>query len=163
MFIKVIKGFFSKLEEITVFLSIIFFIFSSFIIVLQVLARYLFSFSFVWVEELSRYLIIYMALMGSSIVLKKDQHPRVELIYDFLPERIKYWVNYLFYTLILVFLGILTWQGIESTLFTWNDYTPALQIRMAIPYLAIPIGGFLMICQCIFLIKKNIVKHGQRE
>ncbi|MDI3548726.1 MAG: hypothetical protein PWR10_2378 [Halanaerobiales bacterium] len=152
---KKILAFFFNLEKITLYLTFFFFIISTILIMTQVVTRYVFSFSFAWVEELSRYLIIYVVLLGSSIVLKKDEHPRVELIYDLLPARLKYWLNYFFYLLIFFFLVILTWQGIESCIFCWNDYSASMRIRMTIPYAAVPIGGVLMACQCIALAFRN--------
>jgi TRAP-type C4-dicarboxylate transport system permease small subunit len=49
------------------------------VVILQVFSRFLLPSSPIWTEELSRYLFIYLIVMGSGLVISKNQHVRLEL------------------------------------------------------------------------------------
>ena len=136
----------NRLSEYT---TIILLMIAGLSIFMQVILRYLFNTGFSWTEELARYLMIYLSLIGSSIVLKNQDHPRVEMIYESFPQKVKTCLDFLFDFLILAFLLVLFWQGIENTRFGFETRTPALQILWAWPYAAIPLGAFLMIIQLL--------------
>jgi C4-dicarboxylate transporter DctQ subunit len=118
-------------------------------IFIQVILRYIFKIGFPWTEELARYLVIYLSLIGSSIVVKNKDHPRIDLIYELFPEKVKAFLAFLFNILNLIFLIVLFWQGIDNTRFGLDTRTPALQILWAWPYASIPLGAGLMILQLL--------------
>lgn len=49
------------------------------VVILQVFSRFLLPSSPIWTEELSRYLFVYLIVMGSGLVISKNQHVRLEL------------------------------------------------------------------------------------
>ena len=93
------------------------------LVFMQVLLRYVFRIGFVWTEELARHLIVYCSLIGSSIVVRNDAHPRVEVFVELLPHALRRYLSVLLDLLVLGFLGVLIWQGIESTMFGMRTKT----------------------------------------
>jgi TRAP-type C4-dicarboxylate transport system permease small subunit len=148
---EIVSGFsFSNtVIRLSEYITTIFLIIAGLSIFMQVILRYVFNTGFSWTEELARYLVIYISLIGSSIVLKNKDHPRVEMVYELFPPKAKACLDFLFNILILAFLIVLFWQGIENTRFGLDTRTPALQILWAWPYAAVPLGAILMIIQLL--------------
>ncbi|WP_394180562.1 TRAP transporter small permease [Marinomonas posidonica] len=84
------RGFVSKLEKsIQWLLHIIDWVFSvlavsallaiAAVVILQVVSRFLLPSSPIWTEELSRYLFVYLIVMGSGLVIRHNRHVRLEL------------------------------------------------------------------------------------
>lgn len=155
MTFKKINIILNKISMYAMNLSILFLTISAFFITLQVFLRYLFSYSFPWAEELSRYLVIYVILLASALVLQEDSNPRVEIFYETFPKKVRFYLNCFFYILILIFLVILGWQGTKAVISSLHDYTAALRIPWAVPYFAIPLGSVLMILQIPQLFIQN--------
>ena len=62
---------FEKMEtNFCIFLLVI----MTFVVVLQVFSRYLFNYSFVWAEELVRYLMIWTVMIGAALVQSKNDY-----------------------------------------------------------------------------------------
>ncbi len=131
-------------------------------IVVQVLTRYLLRFSFPWIEELARYLTIYMVLLASGYLLKKGENPFVEIVYQTLSPSARRWLNFIFYTLIAAFLVFLLVNGVATTLNALNKRTPSLRMSWAIAYSAVPVGALLMLLQMPYLFVHNY-RHGATE
>lgn len=144
-----------KINSISLKFAALLLVISSVMIILQVILRYIFQFSFSWIEELSRYLIIYIVMLASSHLLKNNENPFVEIIYENMSPKIKYIVNSIFYILITLFLIFLLVIGVRTSLASINKLTPALRIKWTIPYFAIPIGALLMLIQTPYLFLKN--------
>ena len=63
------------------------------IISLDVIIRYLFRFTFIWIVELEIYLFGFLFLLGSGYTLKHNKHVRVDVFYDKLSEKRKALIN----------------------------------------------------------------------
>jgi TRAP-type C4-dicarboxylate transport system permease small subunit len=144
-----------KIADGAMALAILLLALSAAFMIMQVLLRYLFSFSFPWTEELSRYMMVYVTFFASAILLREDQNPRVDIVYMRLPKRVKFVFNTVFYILILVLMVVLFQQGLKAVTSSAGELTPSLRISWAIPYMAIPIGSIAMACQLPFLAIQN--------
>lgn len=109
----------------------------------NVVSRYLFNHSLVWVEELTQYQMIWVTWLGAGLALREGRHIAVDLLQDTLPERIRRVLRQAIALAMLGFLLALGWYGTQIVMFTWNQETPMLGIRTGIPYLGIPIGALL--------------------
>ncbi len=65
------------------------------VICIDVLLRYFFSFSFIWITEVEIYLFALSFLFGSGYALKHEKHVRVDLFYEGWSPVRKAWVNLL--------------------------------------------------------------------
>lgn len=144
-----------KLNNIALGISNFLLFFSFAMTVLQVLSRYVFKFSFPWIEELSRYLVILMVFLAAGHLLRHNDNPYVEFIIESISGKLKFWlltVLYLFLTIFLIFLLV---NSAEAVLKAANKKTPSLRILWSFPYLSIPLGSFLMVLQMPYLFIKN--------
>ena len=116
----------------------------SLIVVLQVFSRYLFNHSFVWAEELVRYLMIWMVMIGAALVQSRNEHIRIDLIPRLAGPRGRRLLETGFRLCTLLFLGIIVIKGVEIAWFNRMFESSGLRISMLWPTLAIPVGGILI-------------------
>ena len=114
-----------------------------------VVLRYVFHSPPFWGEELARYIMFYLVLLGSAISLRADQHPRLTMVHDALPPVVRaVWgrvVDLLVAGVLLVFL----YQGWEMAQDEGIMMTPALRVSYFWVYLAFPVGAVLMLIQLL--------------
>src|SRR5699024_11089621 len=97
-------------------LGVIIFITSTIMIVgviIQVILRSFFDTSITWMEEFSRYMFIWSAFIGASIASRNSTHPKMELLMDKLPQKIRKYYLFILQILIIIFLLSLTYFGFK--------------------------------------------------
>jgi C4-dicarboxylate transporter DctQ subunit len=117
----------------------------SVIVVVQVFSRYLFNYSFVWAEELVRYLMIWMVMIGAARVQAMGEHIRIDFFPMLAGPRGRRLMDTVFRLCTLTFLIIIFVKGIKIAAFNRLFESSGLRISMLWPTLAIPIGAFLII------------------
>lgn len=115
------------------------------LVIANVISRYVFSYSFTWVEEVTRYMMIWSAFLGAGMALRVGGHIAIDSLPAALPPAAAR-VLRAFVALVLAatLLG-LTGLGIEYAQFGWEQETPVLGWSFGMIYLAIPIGAALML------------------
>jgi TRAP-type C4-dicarboxylate transport system permease small subunit len=111
----------------------------------NVVTRYTLGVSIVWVEELTRYMMVWVGFLGSGLVLRLGAHIAVETFQDMLPAPAARALRWAIVALLGVTFAAMTWLGLRYVGFAWEQQTPILQWGMGYVYLAIPIGSALML------------------
>ena len=120
------------------------------IVIMSVLLRYLFSFSFRWVDELTRYLFIYMVFLGIPIAFRQKCHVRIQFFASFFTKKIKYLVSIFSDLLILVtllYIGNSTIKMIIGLL--GQTLSPGLKLPMRYVYFAVIISFVLLTIEIV--------------
>ena len=117
----------------------------SVIVIGQVFSRYLFNYSFVWAEELVRYLMIWMVMIGAARVQALREHIRIDFFPNLAGPRGRRLMDAFFGLCTLIFLTIIFVKGIKIAAFNQLFESSGLRISMLWPTLAIPIGALLVI------------------
>ncbi len=65
------------------------------VVFVDVIMRYAFKTSFVFVQELEWHMFAFIFLMGAGYTLLKDGHVRVDIIYQRVGEKGRAWINFL--------------------------------------------------------------------
>ena len=65
------------------------------VVFIDVIMRYAFNISFVFIQELEWHLFAFIFLMGAGYTLLKDGHVRVDIIYQRCSPKAKAWINLL--------------------------------------------------------------------
>ncbi|MFC6613594.1 TRAP transporter small permease [Halopenitus salinus] len=115
------------------------------VVMLNVVMRYVFSESLLWANEVSRYLMIWFALLITASLVNTDDHLHVGLFYDRFSPSTRYGIQiaiaalYTVLGLIWVFFGAQYAfdAGFRSTM-------PALGFQMVWVYSVVPISGALV-------------------
>ncbi len=121
------------------------------LVIANVIARYAFNHSFVWAEELSRYMMIWVGFLGSGLVLRAGAHIAVEVLQDLLPRRAAQALRLAVLLVMLVCIGAMLWLGVQYVQFAWGQESPVLNWNFGVIYLAIPIGAVLMLLHGAFI------------
>ncbi len=111
----------------------------------QVAARYIFNIYLGWTEEASRYLMIWVVLLGAAKALKENAHPRVTFIVEILPRKAKYLLMILANIISAFFYIIMIVYGYQFSLLNISQLSLSLRIPMGLIFASIPLGGFFLL------------------
>jgi len=133
-------------------------------ILLQVFCRYVLNSPLSWPEELTIYLMAWLAFIGSAVAVKSSEHIGVDLLLVFLPERAKVLLLFIVKLIMMIFAVFLFKAGLQFALFGWPMISDALRISMFWPRLSMPVSGLIMaihltyqlICDVETLSKKDV-------
>ena len=115
------------------------------ILFIAVSSRYLFGRSFYWIDAYCRYALIWIAFLGSAIVLRRREHIGVDVVINLLPKILRKWIIKADIFLILVFSFAMFIQGIKLYKITERQVIPDLNIKMSNIYVIIPISAVLLV------------------
>jgi TRAP-type C4-dicarboxylate transport system permease small subunit len=124
------------------------------LVFINVLGRYGIGKTWAAAEEISTFLMIWVAYLGAGLALREGRHAAIDMFQDKLPLGLRRPLRALLGIVILCFFGALTWLGIRMSIFGWSQETIATQMPTGIPYLAIPLGS-AMVCLHLVLTFKD--------
>jgi TRAP-type C4-dicarboxylate transport system permease small subunit len=133
------------------YLMLLFYCFIVFVIVTEVIRRFVLDFSSLWGEEAARFAFIYLGWIGASYAVKQRAHIRFDFVSRALPPRAAVCV-YLFAELAtLVFAGFALYWSIDSmaTMMRFDALSPALRIPQAWFAAAVPLGFAMMVVRVV--------------
>ncbi len=139
-------------ERILIILGILI----SIVVFIQVIFRYVLSQPLFWSEELPRYLLIWTTFLAAALAQKHRGHINITLAVNMLPAGAQRWLRVVTDVIILGFLGILAYSGWLVSRVTLYHRSTALQIPMAAVYLALPVGGVLMMLYLLLQILQDV-------
>lgn len=119
----------------------------------QIINRYFFGNSFIFAEEMAVQLMIWIAFLGAAKCVSENAHTRLTVLVNKLPADLKRAALLLSNLLAMGFLGIATWHGFALVKTTWRGTTTGTHIPEGLVYLAMPVGGVIMI---FFLMAQSI-------
>ncbi|MCM3568543.1 TRAP transporter small permease [Neobacillus mesonae] len=103
-------------------------------------------FNFSWIEELIRYLFIWIVFIGIGMVYKSKEHAQVEMLQHYLPEKMKRKVAVLVEVVnSAVFLFLIVY-GSSILKFTSQQISPSMGLNMTLIYSSV------LVCSIICLI-----------
>jgi TRAP-type C4-dicarboxylate transport system permease small subunit len=106
--------------------------------------------SILWVEEVSRYLMIWLTFLGAGVVLRYGGHIGIDTLQERMPQSAP-WIRAVIFAVMLTFFAVMLWLGIRYAALTWGQTTPVMQIPIGAVYLAMPIGFALMIVHLLLM------------
>ena len=137
----------SAIERVSLFVSVLFGGSMVVIVIAGVIARYAMRNPFAWTEEASRFLMIWMVLIGMSVVTRNRENLCVEFLVIKLPVILQRIIKFINEVLVMGFLYILVVEGLQMALKAKVQMVPSLGITMYYPLLCIPVGGLLTMIQ----------------
>ncbi|WP_426358744.1 TRAP transporter small permease [Pseudocolwellia sp. HL-MZ19] len=114
----------------------------------QVLTRFILPQPSSFTEELARFLLIWLSLLGGSYAYRQNLHLGFDLVIKYLPTSTRAWIQRFNCLLIAIFaIAILIVGGTKLVILTWilEQHSPVLNIPMAAVYLVIPLSGILFL------------------
>lgn len=115
----------------------------------NVVMRYVFNNSIIWVEELTQYQMIWVTYLGAGLALREGRLVAVDSLQDLLSVAWRRAVRHFLALALAVFLLALAVLGARIAVFTWTQETPVMNIPAGLPYLAVPIGAAGMLLHIV--------------
>ena len=112
----------------------------------QIVLRYLFNMAPSWSEELVRFIFVWLTFIAAGMGVRERIHIGIDVVVNLLPEPLRKAAGIAVALIIAGFGVFLLSTGIEITLGTHVQASPALGLPMSYVYAAIPFMGLLMIC-----------------
>ncbi len=120
-------------------------------IAMEVIRRFVLSYSSIWGEEIARYAFIYLAWIGASSAIRERAHIRIDVILHYLRPRAKAAV-YLFGDFATLTLAVIAlYWSLEPILTSlkFGSVTHGLRISNAWFLAAVPIGFAMMVFRLV--------------
>lgn len=117
------------------------------VIAIGVIARYVTQNPMVWSEEVARFMMNWMALLGVSIGIRRHSHLGLYYFVSKTPVYVQRLARLLSNSLIIVFLFLLSIYGFKMVIAAKTQIEPTTGIPMNYPLLCVPLCGILAIIQ----------------
>jgi TRAP-type C4-dicarboxylate transport system permease small subunit len=124
------------------------------VVIAQVIFRYVLSQPLPWSEELARYLMIWVACLAASEAYVKGNHVGVSLVIDALKPSLHKIMILVIHLIVSILMGIIAYQGFMLSFLLHDQLSPALELPMTWPYMAVPVGASLILIQALALFFK---------
>lgn len=153
---RFVAGLFAGLVEL---LSSLALVVMFFVVMYGICARYMVSRPGFWIEELARYCMFFMTLIGGAAAMADDLHPSLAFVTDRLKGWARFAVGVWVELLLLLSLGLLLAAGWEMMMESTRMRTVGLRIRYSYVYAAIPLGCLLMLAAVVRRLAATIRKR----
>ena len=110
-----------------------------------VVSRYVFSLPIVWIDEVVSISFLWLAMLGSAIAMYRNEHLRLTLFLQMMPERLRGFVHAVALVTIVAFLLALVTPAIEYAQDEWFVTSPALGIPNSFRVSALAFGILMML------------------
>lgn len=135
----------SAANKVAICISISFFFSMTLIVWAQIFYRFVLGDGIVWAEEIAKFMMVWMALLGAAVVYYEGGHIAINY---FISKRAGLRYIEMFHALLAaVLFALLIYYGINYATFGLRSISPASGLTRFWPYLAIPVGGGFLFFQ----------------
>jgi TRAP-type C4-dicarboxylate transport system permease small subunit len=114
-------------------------------LLLGVFSRYVMVRTFTWYDEIARGCFVWLTFLGAAVGVKRQAHFRLHILVDRLSPRLRQATVIFLPLVVIIFAGVLIQQGLVFLELGKFQQTPVMGLPKTWIYVAIPIGGALMI------------------
>lgn len=132
----------------------------------QVFTRFILRDPSSFTEELARFLLIWVGLLGASYAAGKKMHLAIDVVVRSFPEKVRRLAEsaiqvfvFLFAFLVMVYGGI----RLVSITLRLNQISAALRIQLGYVYLVLPLSGLLIMFYASMFLAERIRSPEKRE
>lgn len=111
----------------------------------QVLMRLFLKTNFPWAEEVARVSMIWVAMLGGSLIVKGNDLISVDFLDPYMPKFFLKIRRVVIAALLVWLCSMLAYEGYHQAMFGRNQTLSSIRLSMFWPYLAVPVGASLML------------------
>jgi TRAP-type C4-dicarboxylate transport system permease small subunit len=130
------------------------------LVILLVILRYLFSTTIVGGNEVTVQLFIYTTALGAAVGVARSEHIIVDSFVNYLPARLRHWLEIFNLALVGVLHGFLLKYSIEWVSAVGGNEHAVTHLPEGLVQIAVPIGCALTV---LFCVTRIIVKLADRS
>ena len=124
----------------------------------NVALRFLTDYSILWVEEASRYTMVWLTFIGAGPVLRYGGHIGIDTLEHNVPRYARE-IRVAIVALLAVFFLVMIVIGFRYSMLTWAQTTPVLEIPIGAVYLAMPVGFALLIVHLALMARGYVARR----
>ena len=135
------------------------------LVFINVVLRYGFDSGILASAEISRFLFVWVIMIGAVICMRDDAHLDLRVIEHRLPGKIRWVLRRLVYAVIILTSGMLFLGSARQTIANWSNISPMSGIPVGAMYLAGAVAGALIAAIAIlrFLVPQHNKVSGREE
>jgi len=143
------------------YLLLIFYTLVVAVIGVEVIRRFVLSFSSIWGEEIARFAFIYLTWIGASAGVKNRSHIRIDVIYNWVPGRHHVWVYALADLATMAFAVVALYYSLIPILTSiqFDNVTDGLRINRSFFLVAVPLGFTMTMARVAQNLVRDIADH----
>jgi TRAP-type C4-dicarboxylate transport system permease small subunit len=112
--------------------------------VAQVFTRYALNAPLFWTEEMVRYTTVWLTFAGAAAASLYGDHMDMNLFVEVRSARFQAWHQAFLHSVVLVFCGLIAWQGTRFCILNGMQTSPATGLQMVYVYGATTVGAVLL-------------------
>ncbi len=125
----------------------------------QVFTRFILNHPSSWTEELARYMLIWVSLLGAAYATRLKMHLSIDVLTERLTGRLKcysqmaIYIGVLFFAVMVMIVGGIRLVDLTLSL---NQISAALNVKLGYVYSIVPVSGLLIAFYALVFILENI-------
>lgn len=133
------------------------------LIALEVVSRFVFSFSIFFTNAAARYLLVWFFLLGAGLALRQGAHIGFEMLVRALPSPFRGRIEALAHSLAFLFFALMIWGGVSSLPQAWTEVDSSMGVRSVWGMAAIPVGFTLLFYHQASVLIERRIGSGRHE
>jgi TRAP-type C4-dicarboxylate transport system permease small subunit len=112
----------------------------------NVVGRYVFATAILGADEVQVFIMVWMTFAGAAVVTWRNQHLRMDVLFDLLPAKARRWIRLAELALLAAMAGFVVVQSVRfaALMVSVDRRSEAASIPMVIPHSALVLGFTLM-------------------
>ena len=116
------------------------------VVLWQVIARYIMTNPSSWTEELARFMLVWVSILGAAYVSGRREHIAIDILQQRMkPERKRKFQVFIDFIIILFAFFVFVLGGVNLVEITLHQISSAMRIPLGYVYAIIPFSGVLII------------------
>lgn len=124
----------------------------------EVFCRYVLGSSIIFVEELSRVLLIWLGFVGASVAMYDKAHVGIDLVINKLGSKSRYVVDTIVLVLIGIYCALILYGSIKLLPNTMRQTMATLGIPKFWAYLSIPVSMTMFLIQLVYSVLCKLLR-----
>lgn len=129
----------------------------------QVFARFVVGSPLTFSEEIARFIMIWLTMLGSAYALRKGTLISLDVLLEFGGKTVATILKYIIPIISILFALILIIYGFQLAGMVSYQTAPSTRISMMWPMLALPVSGIVIVLNSISLIIDQIVGKEEKK
>ena len=140
-----------RLEIIGAWFACLFMVVNIGDVLMGIFCRYVLKSSIIWTEEVARFSLVWMVMMGALGAAVRGDHMVIDFLVPRFPPFLRRVVEWGRFLLAVGLISLMIWLGTVNAVQIWHMRTLALNIPKTIPLLSIPVGFAFLLAGVVLL------------
>lgn len=136
------------------------------LVFINVVLRYGFETGILASAEISRFLFVWIIMIGAILCMRDETHLDLRIIDHFISKKIRWLLRRMVYAVIVLSSGMLFVGSARQAVDNWPNISPLSDIPVGMLYLAGAVGGFFICLIAIyffFIANHSGIQEGDRD